>query len=268
MAEDSKRDDKTDMSTEGTNFIAIESFYRLSYARELCLKADDVFVAIDHNPITWDIDKFDNKLSDHEELPALFTIFRKGEFFEVFVEQSLNCNYKYASDEDVAKITEKLPEHQIEPKENYKSFEAQRDMRRNVQLYSTEHSAYATLVPPFWLLYHRMWAPLAAVLVTYAVTFLIHPILFGLIYVMMSVYFHKAQVTMLRGYALYLEYTFWFVFAECSTRRAQEMLRRFDPKCRFKFSYVPEPVVDEAEEERIANLMREARAELEAEANI
>ena len=99
------------------------------------------------------------------------------------------------------------------------------------------------------------------------VTFLIHPILFGLIYLMMSVYFHKAQVTMLRGYALYLEYTFWFVFAECSTRRAQETLRRFDPKCRFKFSYVPEPVVDEAEEERIANLMREARAQLEAEVN-
>ena len=73
-----------------------------------------------------------------------------------------------------------------------------------------------------------MWAPLAAVLITYAVTFLIHPILFGLIYLMMSVYFHKAQVTMLRGYALYLEYTFWFVFAECSTRRAQETLRRFD----------------------------------------
>ena len=84
---------------------------------------------------------------------------------------------------------------------------------------------------------------------------------------MMSVYFHKAQATMLRGYALYLEYTLWFVFAERSTRRAQEMLRRFDPKSRFKFSYVPEPVVDEAEEERIANLMREARAELEAEAN-
>ena len=68
MAEDSKRDDKTDMSTEGTNFIAIESFYRLSYARELCLKADDVFVAIDHNPITWDIDKFDNKYTGWVDL--------------------------------------------------------------------------------------------------------------------------------------------------------------------------------------------------------
>ena len=143
------------MSTEGTNFIAIESFLQIVLPLELCLKtADDVFVAIDHNPITWDIDKFDNKLSDHEELPALFTIFRKGEFLKSLVEQSLNCNYKYASDEDVAKITEKLPEHQIEQKRITKVFEAQRDMKRNVQLYSTEHSAYTTLVPPFWLLYH------------------------------------------------------------------------------------------------------------------
>ena len=120
-------DDKTDMSTKGTNFIAIESFYRLSYARELCLKADDVFVV----SITTQLLGILTNLiinEDYEELPALFTVFRKGEFFEVFVEQ-FNCNYKYASDEDVAKITEKLPEHQIEPKENYKSFEAQREMR-------------------------------------------------------------------------------------------------------------------------------------------
>lgn len=66
---------------------------------------------------------------------------------------------------------------------------------------------------------------------------------------------------------MYLDYNCWFVFAERSTRKAQERLRRFDGKCRFSFSYVPEPVVDEKEEARVAALMKEVRAELDAEAN-
>ena len=71
----------------------------------------------------------------------------------------------------------------------------------------------------------------------------------------------------MRSYSMYLDYTCWFVLAERSTRKAQERLRRFDEKCRFSYSYVPEPTVDEAEEARVAALMKEARAELNAEAN-
>ena len=55
------------------------------------------------------------------------------------------------------------------------------------------------------------------------------------------------------------------MFAERSNRRAQERLRLFDHKCRFAFSHVPEPVIDEAEEARVAELMRVAQAELDAE---
>ena len=72
---------------------------------------------------------------------------------------------------------------------------------------------------------------------------------------------------MLRSYGFYLDYSAWFVFAERSTKHAQEMLRQFDKKCRFDFSYVPEPIVDEAEEARIAALMKEAQAEIDAENN-
>jgi len=140
-------------------------------------------------------------------------------------------------------------------------------MRRRVRLFRTDYSPYATIAPVFWLLYHNMWAPLVVVLVTYTVSALINPILLMLIYVLLSIYFHKAQTILMRSYGVYLDYNCWFVFAERSTRKAQERLRRFDEKCRFSFSYVPEPTVDEAEEARVAALMKEARAELNAEAN-
>ena len=42
--------------------------------------------------------------------------FRKGEFFEIFVDRPLGCNFKYASDEQVQVIIEKQPDHEIGPK--------------------------------------------------------------------------------------------------------------------------------------------------------
>lgn len=270
MAENSTTDtpDTTEDSADrGPAFIAIEAVGRLSHGRDLRLKAGDVFVAVDGNPIPWDIDRFDQTLAAYDDLPALFTIFRKGEFFEVFIDQPVGCGYRYASDEDVAQILEKQPEHDIGPKDTYFPFEALRDMRRRVRLYRTDYSPYATVAPLFWLLYHRIWAPLGVVLATYAVSAMINLALFGLVYLLLCVYFHKAQTALMRGYSLYLEHFFWFIFAERSTREAQERLRRFDGKCRFAFSHVPEPKIDEAEEARLAALIKEAQADLNAEAD-
>ena len=158
------------LTDKGTTFIAIETVGRLSYARELRLKPDDVIVALDGNPITCDIDKFDETVNSYAEMPALLTIFRKDEFFEIFISEPLQCSYKYASDEEIEAITGKQPEHEIGPKESYYGFEALRDMRRRVRLFRTDYSPYATIAPVFWLLYHNMWAPLFVVLVTYTVS--------------------------------------------------------------------------------------------------
>ena len=266
MFEDETNDTQADLPTDkGKAFIALETVGRLSYARELRLKQDDVIVALDGNPIICDIDKFDETIKSYAEMPALLTIFRNGEFFEIFVTDELECSYKYAPDEQVEAIIEKQPEHQIGPKESYFSFEALRDMRRRVRLFRTDYSPYAAVAPVFWLLYHKMWAPLGVVLITYAVSLLIHPVLLMLVYVMLSIYFHKAQIIMMRSYGLYLDYTSWFVFAEISTKHAQERLRLFDKKCRFDFSYVPDPIVDEAEEARLASLLQEAKEEIKIE---
>ena len=84
-----------------------------------------------------------------------------------------------------------------------------------------------------------MWAPLVVVLVTYIVSALINPILLMLIYVLLSIYFHKAQTILMRSYSMYLDYTCWFVLAERSTRKAQERLRRFDENVGFHTRMYP-----------------------------
>ena len=103
MAEDETNDIQTDLPPDkGKAFIAIETLGRLSsYGRELRLKQDDVIVALDGNPIICDIDKFDETLKSYNEVPALLTIFRNGEFFEIFVN---NCQH-ILSPISVTKIT-------------------------------------------------------------------------------------------------------------------------------------------------------------------
>ena len=74
-----------------------------------------------------------------------------------------------------------------------------------------------------------------AVLSTYAVSLLVHPVLFVVIFVMIGGYFHRAQTKLIRGYALYQEHYFWMVLAARSDDEAMTICRQFDPKCQFKF---------------------------------
>ena len=167
-------------------------------------------------------------VTSYAELPALLTIFRKGEFFEVFViSEPLQCSYRYASDEDVAHIG-KQPEHEIGPKDTY------------FPLRRYAICAAGCVVPHrlFALCDHRTCILVALSPYVGAsgggaghlcCLSTINPIwLLMLVYVLLSMYFHKAQTVLMRGYGMYLEHYFWFVFAERSTREAQERLRRFD----------------------------------------
>ena len=65
---------------ENAGLIGILAIGRHSLGRDLRLKAEDVITAIDGEPITYDVDKFDNLLRDYKDLPALLTIFRENRY--------------------------------------------------------------------------------------------------------------------------------------------------------------------------------------------
>jgi len=242
MAEAETQKTKDDQAaSENAGLITILAVGRHSLGRDLRLKVDDVIAAVDGEPITFDVDRFDEFLKDYKKQPALLTICRDGKMFEVFVEGPLGCSYKYADEILALQVSTAIKDRKIKPKEAYKQFEALRNIRRDVRLYDTNYEPLATIGPAFWLLYRRMWEPLGVVMVTYAITLFIQPVLFVLIYLLISIYFHKAQTSLIRSHCLYSEYYFWMIFAATSTKEAQEMLRTFDGKCNFEFSHVGPP---------------------------
>lgn len=228
-------------AAENAGLISILAIGRHSLGRDLRLKANDVIAAIDGEPITYDVDRFDSFLRQHKDLPALLTIFRDDKLFEVFTDGPLGCSYKYADESVAAALSLAMQGREIKPKESYHQYESLRNIRRQVRLFSTRYQPMATIVPVFWLLYRRMWEPLGVVLITYAISLFIQPALCVLVYLLISVYFHKAQTSLIRSHCLYHEYYFWMIFAATSTKEAQEMLRSFDGKCNFDFSYVGPP---------------------------
>jgi hypothetical protein len=231
-AQDTSTSKKT--GENGQGFIQIKSMRRSSYASELRLREQDVLVAIDGLPVESDIQKLEEQFKMIEE-PVLLTLFRGGLFLSVFAKQDLGCILEYAPAEISQGVTLKLQSHEIDNPKAYRTYEALRNVHRNVYLFEAEYSSFATFLPPLWLLNYRMWEPLFAILATYVVCFLIHPFLFLAIFALVMGYFRRAQVRLIRGYGLFQEYYFWMVFAARSDEEAMTICRQFDPKCQFKF---------------------------------
>ena len=148
---------------ENAGLISISAIGRHSLGRDLRLKAEDVITAIDGEPITYDVDKFDSLLRDYKDLPALLTIFRDGKLLDVFANGPLGCSYKYADEPTIMAVNSAMQDRENKPKDSYYQYEALRNIHREVRLYSTRYEPMATILPAFWLLYRRMWEPLGVV---------------------------------------------------------------------------------------------------------
>ena len=141
---------------------------------------DDVIAAIDGTVCNLDIADFENLLLDARdaETPLFVTIARDQMFFEIFMSDPLESGLDYTDAQSAADIAARFANHIVGSKAQYKTYEALRDVHRHVTVYSTEYSGLATICPPLWLIQHRAFEPLAAVIATYAAAAAVHWSLF------------------------------------------------------------------------------------------
>jgi hypothetical protein len=227
-------------------FIEIKSLSRASHGRDLRLRDDDIIIAIDGELNTNDIDAF-RALGAKVELleeKLLLTICRGQVVYDVFAGGRLGAEYDYADAEASSAAAALFAKHHMGPKDHYQNYEALRDLQRHVVLYDTGYSAIATILPPVWLLQHRAWEPMAAVVAAYATSLVVHWGVFAVTAILMAVYFHRIQFRLIRNYSLFTEHYFWHVLAARTSAEAQLVCRQIDPKCQFDFSYVGAPETD------------------------
>ena len=244
---------KSEMSDENSNelnessseeaqlqtFLKLKEHGQSSRTKALRLKENDVIVAIDGSSYHESIDKLVDLLSSGEEDDMwLLTVWRNGKFFEIFTRGPLGGIFEFTRPEESQMIMELFQKREMGQKEDYRIFEALRDVKRVVDVYDTTHTQLAVILPPVWLVQQKMWEPLLAILCVYLITFSVNIYLFILAVVLVGLYLRKGQVTLRRSYGLFQDRQVWAIVAARSDKEAQEMCRNLDEKVNFINSVV------------------------------
>ena len=215
-------------------FLKLKEHGQSSRTKALRLKENDVIVAIDGNSYHDSVDKMVDLLSSGEEGDLwLLTIWRNGKFFEVFTRGPLGGIFEFTRPDESQMIFELFQKREMGEKEEYRIFEALRDVKRVVDVYDTTHSQVAVILPPVWLLQQKMWEPLLAILCVYLITFSVNIFLFILAVILVALYLRKGQVTLRRSYSMFQDRNVWAILAARSDKEAQEMCRGLDEKVNF-----------------------------------
>ena len=215
-------------------FLKLKEHGQSSRTKALRLKENDIVVAIDGNSYHDSIDNMVDLLSSGEEGDMwLLTIWRNGKFFEVFTRGPLGGIFEFTRPDESQMIMELFQKRDMGQKEEYRIFEALRDVKRVVDVYDTTHSQVAVILPPVWLLQQKMWEPLLAILCVYLLTFSVNIFLFILAVILVALYFRKGQVTLRRSYGMFQDRQVWAIIAARTNKEAQEMCRNIDEKVNF-----------------------------------
>ena len=241
MANESLNELQEDTSKENVlqPFLKLKEHGQSSRTKALRLKEKDVLVAIDGNSYHDSVDNMVDLLSSGEEGDLwLLTIWRNGKFFEVFTRGPLGGIFEFTRPDESQMIFELFQKREMGEKEEYRIFEALRDINRVVDVYDTTHSQVAVILPPVWLLQQKMWEPLLAILCVYLITFSVNIFLFILAVILVALYLRKGQVTLRRSYGMFQDRQVWAILAARSDKEAQEMCRGLDEKVNFINSQV------------------------------
>ncbi len=226
--------DSTSDETKVQTFLKLKEHGQSSRTRALRLKENDIVVAIDGISYHDSLDNMVDILSSGEENDMwLLTIWRNGKFFEVFTRGPLGGIFEFTRPEESEMIMELFQKRQMGEKDDYRIFEALRDVKRVVDVYDTTHSQAAVILPPVWLLQQKMWEPLLAILCVYLITFSVNIFLFILAAILVALYLRKGQVTLRRSYGMFQDRQVWAILAARSDKEAQEMCRGLDEKVNF-----------------------------------
>ncbi len=151
MADENSTEFGNTVSDDSTlqTFLKLVEHGQSSRTRALRLKENDIIVAIDGISYHDTIDNMVDLLSSGEADDMwLLTIWRNGKFFEVFTRGPLGGIFEFTRPEESQMIIELFQKREMGQKEEYRIFEALRDVKRVVDVYDTTHSQVAVILPP------------------------------------------------------------------------------------------------------------------------
>ena len=238
-------------NSESSFLIKVDKIRKKSYANSIFLKPDDVIVALNNQFYTYGEKRFIEELKDLKKSNerAILTILRNDIFIDIIVENSLGCGFITTDSNETEKIKNQFSEKSNYDIDELNEYVAMRDVYRRYDVYENSNSLSAGLFPPLWLAYSQKWWVLLAFSILFFMLFSVNFFLFLLGWILTSVYCYKAQLNLLFSFSMLEGKAFSLKFAAKSIDEAHNLIRNIDPKSRFMYSKLADPIIEEVPNE-------------------
>ena len=225
-------------------FLKIKNVKVFSNAYNLRLKENDIILGLDGEYFNSSHDDLKKALDENEE-EKILTMFRDGICFNITTKSSLGVTSEEIDENHIKDFSNNDIKIFFEKDKSYKQFEVYKNFRKNGYILDLEFSILASIAPPFWMLYNRLWMYLSFTIIFFVIVFLVSPWLFFISWVLKSWYYGLNQINVLRNYYNYRDYRLFLVLTCLDEEEAQIISRKLDAKIDFDYSYLEPPVRDE-----------------------
>ena len=231
-------------------FLKIVKIRPFSVAYNLKLKENDIILGLNGEYFSLSYDELRNIL-DEDKVDKVVTILRDQVVFNVKVSSSLGVTCEDVEADQIHNFKKEDYKEFYEKDSFLMQFEIFKNIHRNGIVLNTNPSILASLAPPLWMIYHRMWMFLAFTIIFSLILFFVSPWLFFISWVLKSWYYGVNQINILRNYYKFIDYRFFASICVANEEEAQKKARELDSKIDFDFSYLDPPVHDEDDAEPI-----------------
>ncbi len=228
----------------GRKFLKVKNVRVFSNAYNLRIKEGDIIIGLNGEYFNSSYEDLKKELDEDEE-EKILTIFRQGTCFNVSVKSSLGITSEEIDENHIKDFSNIDFKNTFEKNKSYRQFEVYKNFKKNGFILDLELSILASVAPPLWMLYHKLWMHLFFTMIFLTIMFMVSPWLFCISWVLKSWYYGLNQINVLRNYYNYKDYRLFLVLSCINEEEAQIISRKLDPKIDFDYSYLEPPIRDE-----------------------
>ena len=225
--------------------VAVNGITVQDYVKRL--QESDILVAVD-GKIYRDgparlLELFTSKVG--EEAKWLLSFYRDGQIFDLLITSPIQSTFGLATAQETEWALEQFDEHVFAEFDSYQNFEVYRDGYGVCDILSMEKDPMAFLFPVMWCMKYRLYPPIAALIVSYAITLFTSVILFMITYLVLSRFVYVSQNNIMRSFTLFESKNHYMTIAAVSENDVSAIVKKIDPhnKIRFERHAVKAPKV-------------------------
>ena len=215
--------------------VAVNGITVQDYVKRL--QESDILVAVD-GKIYRDgparlIEIFTSKVG--EEAKWLLSFYRDGQIFDLLITSPIQSQFGLATEQETQWALEQFDGHVFAEFDSYQNYEVYRDGHGVCDILSMEKDPMAFLFPLMWCLKYRLYPPIAALLVSYAITLFTNVILFVITYIVLSRFVYVSQNNIMRSFTLFQSKNHYMTIAAVNENDVSAIVKKIDPHNKIRF---------------------------------